>query len=272
MPRSGTTLCCRLLGEAADTVALFEPMRVHELPAADRAAALDMIAAFFDLSRHSLLTARRAISQQVGGVVPDNPIASQRNVAGQREREATRGEIVVDKPLSDSFTLVVKHNAAFTALLPELTQRFETWAIVRNPLAVLASWNSVNLPVSKGRLPAGERLDAGLAARLDALGDRLERQLVILDWFFARFDTQLARGRVIEYEKVVASGGRVLAEACGVPVQPVTLRGRNASRMYDADLGAQLARRLLDNDGAWRQFYREADVEALARRMAGIDG
>lgn len=268
VPRSGTTLCCRLLGDADDVVALFEPMKVGDLPATDRSAALDMIAAFFDESRDSLLSSGRAISQQVGGAVPDNPIASRRNEAGKREREASRGEIEVGKELSRDFTLVIKHNAAFTALLPELAQRFQTWAIVRNPLAVLASWHSVSLPVSKGRLPAGERLDPALAEALTAEDDLVGRQLVVLDWFFNRFHSHLPPDRVLPYEDIVASGGTALAEACGVRMQPVELRERNASRLYDPGVASMLARRLLESDGAWRHFYRGEEVEALAKRMA----
>lgn len=247
-------------------------MEVHRLPVEDREAALDMIEDFFDRSRRSLLVDRTAMSQQVGGIVPDNPIASRRNADGRREREATRGEIVVDKPLGVDFTLVVKHNAAFTALLPDLAQRFETWAVIRNPLAVLASWHSVNLPVSRGRLPAGERLDPGLAERLDELEDHVDRQLVILDWFFGRFHAQLAPDRVLAYEDVVASGGRMLAQACRLRVPQESLRERNTSRLYDPVLATRLARRLLDADGAWRRFYREHDVQTLAQRMMDGDG
>lgn len=268
VPRSGTTLCCRLLGHADNMVALFEPMKVGDLPATDRSAALDMIAAFFDESRDSLLSSGRAISQQVGGAIPDNPIASRRNEAGKREREASRGEILVDKKLNPDFTLVIKHNAAFTALLPELAQRFQTWAVVRNPLAVLASWHSVSLPVSKGQLPAGERLDPALAKALATEDDLVGRQLRVLDWFFNRFSTHLPSDRVLTYEDVVTSGGMVLAKACGVRMPPVELQERNASRLYDPDLALMLSRRLLESDGAWRHFYRNEEVEALAERMA----
>ena len=38
VPRSGTTLCCHLLGQASDTVALFEPMHVMDLPTEQTAA------------------------------------------------------------------------------------------------------------------------------------------------------------------------------------------------------------------------------------------
>ena len=271
VPRSGTTLCCRLLGEAVQTVALFEPMDVQRLPHQDRAAALDQVEAFFAMSRRSLVTSGRAFSNQIGGSVPDNPFGQQRDSQGRRMREAVLGEIVVDKPLGDDFTLVVKHNAAFTALLPELAQGMEAFAVVRNPLAVLASWHSVDLPVSHGRLPAGERLDVELSSLLDSLDDVLERQIAILDWFFERYATALPRERVMAYEAVIHSGGEELALATGLPVPRMPLTGRNASKLYDSALAWHLAERLLARGGGWHAFYCDAEIEALAKLMAAGD-
>ncbi|WP_330970763.1 hypothetical protein, partial [Lysobacter sp. A3-1-A15] len=112
--------------------------------------------------------------------------------------------------------LVIKHNAAFTALLPQLRERFQTRAIVRHPLSVLASWNSVDLPVSRGHIPAGERLDAALAAQLQAEPERLRRQLIVLEWFFARFATALAPAEVLRYEDIVATQGEALRASAGL--------------------------------------------------------
>ena len=266
VPRSGTTLCCHLLGQVAGTVALFEPMEVQKLPRG-RGAALEAVAAFYAQSRASLESDGTAWSQQVDGRVPDNPFSSQRGSDGQRRHEATRGRIRFDAPLPRGFTLAIKHNAAFTALLPELAARFDTCAIVRNPLAVLASWHSVDLPVSQGRLPAGEHFDPDLAKRLDAESDRISRQLVILDWLFGRYAACLPPERVVSYEEVIASGGAALAAAFSLelPVRP--LGERNASRLYPVHICEELAMRLQQDRGAWRSRYGEQDVAALLERM-----
>lgn len=271
VPRSGTTLCCHLLGRALRTVALFEPMEVARLPR-ERAAALDEIEAFYADSRASLLADGTAWSQQVDGRVPDNPFASQRAADGSRRREAERGRIRLEAPPPPGFTLVVKHNAAFTALLPELASRLDTCAVVRNPLAVLASWHSVDLPVSQGRLPAGEHFDAALAGRLDAEPDRVARQLLILDWLFGRYRDALPPRRVLAYEDVVASGGGALAAAFGLELPPQPLSERNASRLYSVEQCERLARRLHEDGGAWRTWYSDADVDALLARMRGAGG
>ncbi len=268
VPRSGTTLCCRLLGQAPDTVALFEPMDVHRLPAGDHARAVRDVRGFFDQSRRSLLERGSATSQQVDGVVPDNPFESTFGADGARRRQATLGTIAVDKPLTAGFTLVVKHNAAFTALLPELAAAFEVYALVRNPLATLASWNSVDLPVTQGRLPMGERLDPALTLRLDAASGRFERQLVALDWLFSRFAEHLPATRILRYEEIVASRGRSLRETCAIDIAPLPLHSRNASPLYDAVACRGLADRLFDDGGAWRRFYGDDD---LRRTLAELE-
>lgn len=268
VPRGGTTLCCDLLGRADDTVALVEPMPVHALPV----RAVDAVAeirAFFQASRASLLAAGVATGQQIDGKGPDNFFDGERDGSGLRVRKAQLGDVRIDKPLSGAFTLVVKHNAAFAALLPALAERFDCVAVVRNPLAVLASWNSVDLPVARGRLPAGERLAPLLAAALDAEPVLLERQLLLLDWLFGRFVHTLPRARIVRYEDVVASGGAALADATGIAVSPQPLRGRNASGLYDVQACERYAARLRGHAGAWRAFYDDAALAGVLDAMRG---
>jgi len=268
IPRGGTTLACRLLGQAPGAIALFEPMPVHQLPAGDMAGAVAEVARFFAASRTSLLADGTAPSKLHGGEVPDNPFSSARSASGERKLQATLGTLRVQPP-AQGFTLVVKHNAAFLALLPALSERFEAFAIVRNPLAVLASWNSVQLPVREGRLPAGERLDPDLARCLDAEPDRVARQLLVLDWCFARIAT-LPHANVLRYEAVAASGGQALFDATGLQgTSDATLEARNANPAWQATDPRGLAARLLAHGGAWRGWYDDREIHALA---GGIEG
>lgn len=267
VPRSGTTLCCHLLGLAPDTVALLEPMEVHRLPVGDRSAAVDTVSAFFAESRRSLLDDGTAWSEQHDGRVPDNPFASQRDGQGRRARAVSRGRIRVERPLTPSFTLAIKHPAAFTALLPELAARFDTVALVRNPLAALASWHSLDLPIARGRMPAAERLDPALGRRLTGIMDVVSRQLAILDWMFERYRRHLPPRALLRYEDMVATGGQALAMASGVPVPRVPLTERNASRLYDIALCERLASRLLADRGSWRGCYGDVDIDMLLKRM-----
>ena len=86
---------------------------------------------------------------------------------------------------------------------------------MRNPLAVLASWQTVDLPVHRGRIPAGEALDRDLHRALEREPAVLGRQLVVLDWFFGRFHAHLDPANILRYEDVVESGGRALFRRLG---------------------------------------------------------
>ena len=267
IPRGGTTLACKLLEGCVDTVALFEPMDVNALPPRDRPAAIATICDFFDQVRARALHDSVVPSKQVDGLLPDNLFAKP-DPAGHRAMLAKPGFIALDPRPAPGFTLVIKQNAAFTALLPELASAFRAIAVVRHPLAVLASWNSIYLPVSHGRLPAGERLDPDLAAELDAESDLLARQLCVIEWFFSRFDRFLPASQVLRYEEMIASRGESLRACAGVHGGPVAeLAERNANRACDPDLVRRAANALLERGGSWERWYPRPDMPAAARRI-----
>ena len=120
LPRSGSTLTCHLLNRCADTVALHEPVPISELVRDHGVDALPgHIAAFFADTRRSLLEHRRAISKTVEGRVPDNTFGEKRGADDKLRRSlASRGEVSFEgKDLSPDFTLAIKHNAGFAAML-----------------------------------------------------------------------------------------------------------------------------------------------------------
>ena len=266
VPRSGTSLCCRLAGELPDTVALSEPIRYREYGGMDTPEnAAARICDFANETRERVRSERRAPSVHFEGCLDDNRTASHRTDAGLRRLRGGRGEIEVRKPVSDGFGLLIKHNALFAALLPRLVESFACLALVRNPLPVLASWQTVALPVHRGRVPAGEAFDPSLRRRLDEEPDVLRRQLVVLDWFFERFEASLPPEDIIRYEDLVASGGLALFRRLGHPgAGPVGLESGNASRVYEGvDVDALLTA-LLEARGAWTRFYPPRDLEAAA--------
>lgn len=273
VPRGGTTLACQLLHQCEGCVSLFEPIDISTLPRGDRAAAVGEILRFFAQTRAGILRDGSAPSEQVDGQVPDNPFASTRGTDGGRERIALPGCIRIEPVPTADFTLVVKHNASFTALLPQLAQNFRVLAIVRHPLPVLASWNSVDLPVRGGRIPAGERFDPVLAASLDAEPDRLQRQLLVLDWFFVRFHKQLPAADVLRYEDIVASQGECLRERAGLSCAPaVALSERNANSLYSRDEIPRLAAALSAFNGSWQHWYPSDSITAMAERLLANPG
>jgi hypothetical protein len=268
-PRSGTTLACHLLNELPAVVALHEPMRVRDFAAmADHAEVVDAVARFCAEQRASIVNHGRATSKQAEGRVPDNPYGSVRAESGLRQRVVRKGEVGIDKPLPPDFALVVKHISAFTAVLGALVGRFPVHAVVRNPLANLASWNSIEFDLRQGRVPAAEALDPALTARLDGIPDPIDRQIALLDWFHGQFLRHLPASSILRYEDIVETGGAALAivhpDAASLD-EP--LASRNANRLYDRRLVEQLGERLLASDGAYWELYGRASVVRLLADM-----
>lgn len=265
VPRSGTTLTCHLLNKLPDTVALHEPMRgKHVAGHNNHRERCDTIQRFFADQRASILTRGRAASRNSGGEIPDNPFGEAQPETGLRRHLDSKGEITVDKRLTPEFTLVIKHIASFTAMLSELVQWFPVYAVVRNPLAVLASWSTLDAVLRDGHVGPAELLDADLRHRLAALSDPLDRQICLLGWFFEQYHRYLPNRSVIRYETLVTSGGRALsvvrAEAMDLD-EP--LSSRNANDLYDPDSMRRAGERLLTSDGAFWEFYSRESVEHL---------
>lgn len=269
VPRSGSSLCCRLAGGAPDTVALSEPIDPDTFARADGPAdACVRIREFAAATRDELLTTGRAASVQVDGRLDDDRVTETPNAAGLRAPRGGPGKIRVDKPLSADFLLLIKHNALFAALLEPLTDNFPILGLVRNPVAVLASWQTVDLPVRQGRVPMGERFDAELADALDAEADLLRRQVRALDWFFARFRECLPPDRVLRYEDVVASGGLSLFRRLGATARPESLDSRNANVVYASATVDAILSAVQAADGAWSCWYDRSECEQVAADIA----
>ena len=268
LPRSGSSLCCRLAGEAPDTVALTEPIGEGLMDLADPNAAAARIEGFAREARARILREGLAPSLQVDGALVDD-LVSTTPTAGLRQARSRREDLRIVGPLSQGFRLVIKHNALFAALLGRLGRRFPCIGLVRNPVAVLASWRSVNLAVHEGRLPVGERLDPRLARALAAEPGVLARQVIIVDWFFQQFTAHLPARRIVRYEDVVATGGGALHRALGAAAPgDATLASRNANPLYDGAGITDVLAALKAGRRAWAGFYGMEDCERLAADLA----
>ena len=263
IPRSGTTLVCSLLNKLPDVVALHEPMDVWDFAnCRDSAAMAGAIERFCGEARHSLREHGFAISKHVGGEIRDNSAVDQ---AEGRVRRTEHGKIVIDKPLTENFTLAIKHPLAFTALLGPLSSHFDCLAIIRNPLATLASWNSLDwLKVRKGHAPIAEKLDPNLADKLAKESDVIERQIEIVEWSYVRYRQLLRPEAVLKYEELVATGARALAKFFPAAASlNEDLVSRNLNKYYDRALMLDLGQRLLKREGPIWNFYAREDVEKL---------
>lgn len=249
-------------------------MRVREFAGLkDHEEICQSIKNFCDEQRVSLHTRKSAITKSVGGAVPDNSFGTARSDTGLRQSIASRSEIVIDKKLSRDFTLVIKHNSAFAAVLEGLVKRFPVYAVVRNPLATLASWSSVDFNGQRGHAGGAERLDSALKARLTAIDDNLNRQIYLLGWFHSQFRRHLPEESIIRYESTVKSGGRALSvvhpEAKDLDE---SLESQNRNKLYDHQGMLRIGERLLESEGAHWELYTRQSVERLMDELKEPDG
>ncbi|RZJ40131.1 MAG: hypothetical protein EON87_18685, partial [Brevundimonas sp.] len=202
LPRSGSTLLCTLLSKAPNTLALAEPMRTQRFPDPEAAwAQIDRIVPVF---REQILTEKRAPMRTSGGKPTDNFMKAPKAGGGPRPSEARLQLVEVTQDLAPDFTLYLKHPTLFTALIPTSADRpYRMVGLVRAPLAVLASWETVMLSVRDGRATAAEKLHPDLKSYLDDAPSRYGRQARLMEWFLQRM-AQLPRPSVIRYEDLIA--------------------------------------------------------------------
>jgi hypothetical protein len=263
---------CALLNRCPDVVALSEPLDVAAITAVRRPRRMvGAIAEWFDQARHDLATSGTATAKVLDGSLDTTNYALEQvdpNTGRRMRAGAERQSIGVDKQLGTDFYLAVKHPALFTALATQLNRQFQTVGIVRNPLALLASWSTVDMAIGRGHLPYAERADRRLRRQLRRIRSVVDRQLALIDWAFdkmAALDSRL----VVRYEDVIISGGSALAAiAPSAGELDESLVSGNVAKHYDADIVAAFAERLQRSPGTYARWYPADEIEQLAQEYA----
>ncbi len=264
IPRSGTTLCCKLLNGLHGVTALHEPIDPQKLSSTSHNQASQEIAKQVDGLRNSLLSGKDFEHGDSKGVELDNPVGLELNDQKVRSLKARRGLTRLEKHSPD-FVLVVKQNALFAALCARLSQHYSMVAIVRNPIKVLLSWMTVDLPVNKGYLPAGEKFDSNLAAVLKT-DSVLQRQIQIYKWFIRKYES--AGIPILRYEEIIATSGSVLFDAFGLKYEASQQKMTELNREYPKEVLSMLFKHqdtilaeLCSN------FYQRTDIEKSLKSL-----
>jgi Sulfotransferase domain len=263
--RSGTTLTCACLNQLPDCLALAEPMTPPTQGNIDDA--LQHVSRFLTTARTKALTEKKATTKMAeAGFDTANwfdPPDPSRKIRASREFV---GELTVNKALSPHFKLIVKHPGFFTALARPLQDLYPLYAIVRDPLATLASWQTVDMPVNRGRWPVAEVFSPALRERLLGLETPLDRQVALLRWCYETYE-RLPRNRVLRYEDLTANPPAALKDFhSGIETIDVSIHAADpATRYAGVDL-AHLARKLRPYAADFEWIYPELGyaLDALA--------
>ncbi|SIQ52556.1 Glycosyl transferases group 1 [Rhizobium sp. RU35A] len=271
-PRSGTTLVASLLNTQPDVIALAEPFALPQ--GQDREGAVEHIRALMHDYRSQALAGSPLVTKHMGGRIPDNWVEPPKENGGLRRVLEERGALLFDKPLTDDFTLVAKHPAEFTALADLLVDHFPLYAVVRDPLAVMAAWQTVDMPINRGRMPMLERLaPTDWRVQLDAIEEPLERQVKLLSLQLQTY-LSLPKGRLLRYEDLIANPRATLAPICpGRSAYPEQSAFDPVQRYVGVDFSA-LAKRLMPLlpmiEEIYPDFARRWEAYLPARTVAPV--
>lgn len=237
IPRSGTTLLTALLDYPPSSVAIGEPQGMGSWQSG---FAADHIGFVKKLKEYSLQIRERIYQKQSFKdriAVDANPLTNYvDNTAGGRTKRYVIANRKVES-VESRFTLVLKAPVIFTAVLPAIVSdgSYKVIAIIRNPISTILSWNSVDFPISKGRLPAGEGYWADLYNVASADCSIIEKQARIWELFARRYSQYQNKIILLRYEDVVHNFEEV-SSVIGIPLRRVEVENMNTNPIYDYSL------------------------------------
>lgn len=211
IPRGGTTLLGSLISCLENAYCISEPMAIEEqLHLSDTPE--DFLArtqAFFEAQRNAIITTGKVLNR-VGkdGRPITNYFRRIDNKSMVNEYVETEDVVAVR---DEKFILAVKHNAHFLSILPLLcnTQEISVIGIVRHPIPTIMSWRSLDLPISNGRLPSGEKYWPELFAIANSGGDLLLKQVMIYELIATRLLAYRERMHLLCYESLINDPGQL---------------------------------------------------------------
>lgn len=208
IPRSGTTLLGHLISQLQNCHCLSEPDAVDQAArqASSSVAFGHWLKNYLDATRNALLQQGQVTDRiSTDGAALTNYF--DRSQAGAMQVRFTVAARAVHISQPEHFVLAVKQNAPLLAPLPALAGQahWQIWAIMRHPVATLLSWRSLQLPVSQGRLPAGENLWPELAEHGRSGEPLLVRLAQLYELLLQRLWQQRQHLHWLSYETLLAA-------------------------------------------------------------------
>ena len=259
IPRSGTTLLTSLLAQHSNGVVFSEPEWLKGLRQQATAPG-----PFVTALKHQVEQLRTDIQQgqpvllkqsKVTQGLPSNYYLrdAQGNISSDKQ------EVSLVLPESHaSAPFIIKANAQFTACLPALCQSGD-WhliAVVRNPIAAILSWRSLDIPVSHGRMKIADQYAKDFTA-FTQHDDLMVKQVLITEWFFKQYQRFKDQLTLIRYEDLIERPAQVLQSAypAGDFTVVQAMQSHNRNRHYPLDQQQAIEQCLLRYGGYFRHFY-----------------
>jgi hypothetical protein len=269
IPRGGTSLACVLLNQLSNTIALNEPLKLSQLFSKNESDKIIWLKNQFAEVRDTLSRTKTALSKGKEGSLVSNLFSDEPADDGLRQSTVSLQSISFPHLIdSGDITLVIKHPNAFTVLLPLLRDHFECFAIVRNPLAVLLSWNSTRASWQEGFVPVAEKLDEPLRNQLMGGKNTFERQMLILGRYFAIIREALLLKHILRYEDIIETMGGALSAICPEAEKlACQLSNLNTNSAYDREKVDFFTNELLNAHCNWEPFYSKDEILSLSKNL-----
>ncbi len=263
IPRSGTSLFTGTLHKIPNSVALSEPVYFKKFKKsgfspADYADELQKLVRQIrkDITEGRPIPNRYDVKSSEIATNYFNRVQGENGAQVEKTYEVREETIPVENA---GFNLCIKNNAQFTACLDEIAKLvdFEIVTVVRNPLACILSWRSLNISISNGRQPGGEKFSKQLK-KIRKIDDLLMRQVKIIDWYFETYHRCRDRVRLVRYEDFVKRP-EMLREIANVPENFVfpQYSSMNKRKEYNFEEVENIRRYLNKQTEFVKRFYPE---------------
>lgn len=265
IPRSGTTLFCSLLNATKECIVLPEPIWIREL----RKKAKNCPHSFLSQLNNKISQIRTDVSEgkKIEVLIDKRNKALPKNFFIRKEGGkicSIKKNALVSIP-AELFDrpVCIKSNTFFTAILDNLasSKQYEIVAIVRNPIAVIKSWRSLNIPVSRGELKIAE-IYSDKVKKTSLTKDLLKKQVKNLDWFYAQYFIHKGNITVVRYEDLIESPSKMVSKVIQnkTPV-PSNLISMNNSSHYNHSETAEIENCVNEHAQFYKHFYPQLSVK-----------
>jgi len=205
IPRSGTTLTTAIVDSYENTVGISEPVwqAKWSREMTDRKAYVQCLVKDFSDIRDKVVNGGSIQDRRSpAGLVNTNYYRDVDNAGPGDPRDL---ESISWEGMNSDFILAMKHNAHYTCVLPDLLEQtnFAVLAVIRHPVPTILSWRALNIPISRGTMPAAEQFWPEVAEIRQRTDDLLRIQVELYGLFCMRYQLLREKIQLIRYEQLI---------------------------------------------------------------------
>jgi len=254
IPRSGTSLLIKLLSEQHNTVCFSEPKWLKEIRH-DKQSCEE----FSKKLEEKIFNIRNEIKRgnpiELTTKKGSNKLPDNYYIKGANKIVNVKETRLVHVEHSKDLIVCVKSNTLFTVCLQQLIDKrpWKIISVVRNPLYVLLSWRSLDIPISKGLIKIGEIYSREIREIVKEK-NLLIRQVKILDWFYKTYF--LYNKNTLKYEELVNDPQDIVNEILNsINCRAINLKTKNHEMNYSCKEKSEILRVLDAHAKHAKMFY-----------------